>query len=77
MDFFKPKMANQNPQNLFRIFAAILDFLKLLIKKRLAHTRLIQKRVWKNVENFQNFAKKSNFDPPFWIDPPFLDNLTK
>jgi hypothetical protein len=35
----------------------------------------MQKRDWKNVANFQSYAKK--IVPPFWIDPPFLTNLAK
>jgi hypothetical protein len=31
----------------------------------------------KNYECSQSYAKKSNFDPPFWMDPPFLASLTK
>jgi hypothetical protein len=44
---------------------------------KLAILTPIQKIDWKIIENFQSYAKKSDFDPPFWIDPPFLANLTK
>jgi hypothetical protein len=31
----------------------------------------------KNVGNFKSYAKKSDFDPPFWIVPPLTTDLTK
>jgi hypothetical protein len=32
----------------------------------------MQKEQWQNVGYFQSNVKKSYFDPPFWIEPPFL-----
>jgi hypothetical protein len=37
---------------------------------------LMQKKYWKNIDNFQTDDKKSDFEPPSWIDPPFLAILT-
>jgi hypothetical protein len=37
----------------------------------------MQKTDWQNIDNSQSYAKKSDFDPPFWIDQQFLANLTK
>jgi hypothetical protein len=37
----------------------------------------MQKEDWKNVGYSQGYVKKSDFDPPFWIEPPFLTHLTK
>jgi hypothetical protein len=37
----------------------------------------MQKENWKNIGDFKNYMKKFDFDPPFWIDPPFLTYLTK
>jgi hypothetical protein len=31
----------------------------------------------KKIGNSQSYAKNSGFWPPYWIDPPFLANLTK
>jgi hypothetical protein len=31
----------------------------------------------KNIENFQNYVKKSDFDQPSWVNPPFFAFLTK
>jgi hypothetical protein len=31
----------------------------------------------KNIKNFQSYAEISKFDPPSWINPPFLVYLTK
>jgi hypothetical protein len=31
----------------------------------------------KNVEDSQSYVKKSDFDPPFWIEPTFLNHLTE
>jgi hypothetical protein len=35
------------------------------------------KRRLKNVGYYQSYVKKSDFDPPFWIEPPFLTHLTR
>jgi hypothetical protein len=37
----------------------------------------IKKKIAKNVGNIKSYSKKYDFDPPFWIDPPFLPKLTK
>jgi hypothetical protein len=31
----------------------------------------------KDCKNAKSYVKKSDFDPPFWIEPPFLPHLTK
>jgi hypothetical protein len=37
----------------------------------------MQKEDWKNVGYSQSNVKKTDFHPPFWIEPPFLTHLTK
>jgi hypothetical protein len=37
----------------------------------------VQKNIEKMLKTFSVMQKKSDLDPPFWIDPPFLSNLTK
>jgi hypothetical protein len=32
----------------------------------------MQKEDWKNVGYYQSYVKKTDFGPPFWIEPPFL-----
>jgi hypothetical protein len=56
------------------ISAAILDFLKTFFyyKIYVLLTPNKSKKRLKNVSNPQSCAKKSDFDSPFWIEPPFL-----
>jgi hypothetical protein len=45
-------------------------------KKCNIHTKPLQQGDPKSIENSQSYVKKSDFDPPSWIDTPFLDNMT-
>jgi hypothetical protein len=57
----------------FCIFA-ILDFFKNLFypqNLRLTNIKCMQKEYWKNVGYSQSYVKKSDFEPPFWMEPPF------
>jgi hypothetical protein len=44
---------------------------------RLVNIKQMQKKYLKNVESSQIYAEKSDFNPPSWIDPQFLGNLTR
>jgi hypothetical protein len=64
----------------FLIPAAILNFMNSFFSYKfcvLLIPKKIRKDDWKNLENSQSCAKQSDFDPPFWIDPQFLSNMTK
>jgi hypothetical protein len=64
--------------NGFLIPAAIFVFFQNFFLQNMRHQHQINaKRRLKNVGYSQNYVKKSDFDPPFWIEPSFSTHLTK
>jgi hypothetical protein len=47
------------------------------IKYAYIDTKKMRKKDWKNIANSQSYCKKSDFDPPSWIDPPHLAGMAK
>jgi hypothetical protein len=39
--------------------------------------KMLKKTDWKNIANSKSYGKKFNFDPPSWIDPPYLTGMAK
>jgi hypothetical protein len=59
--------------------AAILNFLKNLFFRKtckLLTPNECKKKIEKMLGTLR-FMQKKKFEPPFWIEPPFLINLTK
>jgi hypothetical protein len=60
------------------ILAAIFDFSKKKIHKIwVLLTPNKRKKRWKKYWKLWSYAKKSDSDPPFLIEPPFLTHLIK
>jgi hypothetical protein len=73
-----------------RYLAAILNLSAILKQSKLVgfltsviitnvhylHQTIAKDRL-KKLENLRSYSKKSYFDPPSWIDPPFFTDITK
>jgi hypothetical protein len=66
------KSFSKNPR-----LAAILAFLKNFFPQNLRLTNQSQKKIEKILDTLRVTSKKSDFDPPFWIEPPFLTHLAR
>jgi hypothetical protein len=62
------------------ISAAILDFLKNLLPTKFAsyqHHMNAKRRFDFCLDTLGIIVKKTDSDPPFWIEPPFLSDPTQ